>query len=85
MTSGRASAHPAWQAGLLARDIRHISSRWEPPVILDAGRAWQPARGHIQRRVHGGFSPPSLTPAKTTKPKIAGDVNGWNEKISAKI
>jgi hypothetical protein len=66
MTSERASAHSAWQAGLLACDIRTRLPGGKPPVTFESDRACA-REGHLQRRVRGGFSPPSLTPATTEK------------------
>jgi len=67
----------AWQAGLLAHDSRHTSSRsqWTSDFLVCRSDEKEFVRtGHLQRRVRGGFSPPSLTPAPVNKSPSARDV-----------
>src|SRR5579871_2023295 len=41
-----------------------------------ASPADQARSSHLQRRVRGGFSPPSLTPAGESRPQHRGRING---------
>lgn len=67
-----------WQAGFLARGSRHKSSQLASCKPVTEGvppESLVIRSGHSQRRVRGGFSPPSLTPAAMVRPNQEGKVN----------